>query len=84
MHLTIVNDMKDSLDCYLELLGRKFDLEFLQGPTKVIPFQKNKATDVLILNLHMLKVEGLDLFEIIRKYHHNLPGIFPQLIHLKK
>ena len=76
MHLTIVDDMKDNLDCYQELLGNKFDLELIQDPTDVIPFLKSKSTDMLILDLHMPKIEGFDLFEEVRKDHHNLPVIF--------
>ncbi len=76
MHLTIVDDMKDNLDCYQELLGNKFDLELIQDPTDVIPFLKSKDTDMLILDLHMPKIEGFDLFEEVRKDHENLPVIF--------
>jgi len=76
VHLTIVDDMQDNLDCYQELLGNKFELELIQDPTTVIPFLKNTTTDMLILDLHMPKIEGFDLFEEVRKDHHNLPVIF--------
>ncbi|MCO4792252.1 MAG: response regulator transcription factor [Bacteriovoracaceae bacterium] len=76
MHLTIVDDMQDNLECYQELLGDRFELELIQDPTGLIPFLSKTSTDMLILDLHMPKIEGFELFEEVRKDHKNLPVIF--------
>lgn len=76
MHLTIVDDMQDNLECYQELLGNRFELELIQDPTGLIPFLSKTSTDMLILDLHMPKIEGFELFEEVRKDHKALPVIF--------
>jgi DNA-binding response OmpR family regulator len=68
MHLTIVDDLEDNLICYQELLSPKFELELIRDPDDLIPFLTNSKTDMIILDLHMPKVKGFDLYKRVKTH----------------
>ncbi|MBT7609560.1 MAG: response regulator transcription factor [Bacteriovoracaceae bacterium] len=68
MHLTIVDDLEDNLISYQELLSPKFDLELIKDPDNLIPFLTNNKTDMIILDLHMPKVKGFDLYRRLKTH----------------
>ena len=74
-HLTIVDDAYDNLESYKKLLESQFKLELIQDPYAVMDFLHSNKTDLIILDLHMPKVSGFELFEKIRE-HYQYPVIF--------
>lgn len=68
MHLTIVDDLEDNLVSYQELLSPKFELELIKDPDQLIPFLTNSKTDMILLDLHMPKVKGFDLYKRIKTH----------------
>ncbi len=68
MHLTIVDDLEENLTCYRELLSPSFDLELINDPDHLIPFLTNQKTDMILLDLHMPKVKGFDLYKRLKTH----------------
>lgn len=76
MHLTIVDDVQENLISYKELLDSKFDLELIQNPLSVENFLEKNETDLLLLDLHMPKLNGFDLYREIKEKYPETPVIF--------
>jgi DNA-binding response OmpR family regulator len=77
MHLTIVDDLEDNLVCYQELLSPKFELELIKEPDALIPFLNNNKTDMILLDLHMPKIKGFDLYKRVKSdLQRDFPVIF--------
>lgn len=76
MHVTIVDDVKDNLKSYNELLSPTFNLELIQNPVDLISFLDKTATDLVILDLHMPNMNGFELYEKFKNFHPELPVIF--------
>lgn len=62
MHITIVDDVRDNLKSYNELLSSTFNLELIQNPLDLITFLGKTQTD-LILDLHMPTINGFELYQ---------------------
>lgn len=76
MHVTIVDDVKDNLRSYNELLSPTFNLELIQNPIDLLAFLGKTATDLIILDLHMPTMNGFELYEKFKIDHPELPVIF--------
>jgi DNA-binding response OmpR family regulator len=76
MHVTIVDDVKDNLKSYNELLSPTFNLELIQNPVDLLSFIDKTATDLVILDLHMPNMNGFELYEKFKNSHPELPVIF--------
>ncbi|MBC7428826.1 MAG: response regulator transcription factor [Bacteriovorax sp.] len=76
MHVTIVDDVKDNLKSYNELLSPTFNLELIQNPLDLISFLGKTETDLIILDLHMPTMNGFELYEKFKISHPDLPVIF--------
>lgn len=76
MHVTIVDDVKDNLQSYNELLSATFSLELIQNPMSLLDFLQTKSTDLIILDLHMPAINGFDLYQKFKASHANIPVIF--------
>jgi two-component system phosphate regulon response regulator PhoB len=76
MHITIVDDVKDNLKSYNELLSPTFNLELIQNPVDLLSFLDKTATDLVILDLHMPNMNGFELYEKFKTSHPDLPVIF--------
>lgn len=76
MHVTIVDDVKDNLKSYNELLSPTFNLELIQNPIDFLNFIKKMETDLVILDLHMPTMNGFELYEKFKDSHPGLPVIF--------
>jgi DNA-binding response OmpR family regulator len=68
VHLTIVDDLEDNLICYQELLSPKFELELIRDPEQLIPFLTHQKTDMIILDLHMPKIQGFELYKRVKSH----------------
>jgi DNA-binding response OmpR family regulator len=76
MHLTIVDDDLRTLKMYEELLDKKYKLELIQNPLKLGEFIKHHNTDLILLDLHMPQISGIDLYEMLKKDLKSIPVIF--------
>ncbi len=76
MHVTIVDDVKDNLKSYNELLSPTFNLELIQNPVDLLSFLGKTETDLIILDLHMPTMNGFELYEKFKISHPDLPVIF--------
>ena len=76
MHVTIVDDVKDNLRSYNELLSPTFSLELIQNPIDLLSFLGKSETDLIILDLHMPTMNGFELYEKFKISHPELPVIF--------
>ena len=76
MHVTIVDDVKDNLKSYNELLSPTFNLELIQNPVDLLSFLGKTETDLIILDLHMPTMNGFELYEKFKMSHPDLPVIF--------
>ena len=76
MHVTIVDDVKDNLKSYNELLSPTFNLELIQNPLDLLSFLGKTETDLIILDLHMPTMNGFELYEKFKISHPDLPVIF--------
>lgn len=76
IHLTIVDDVKDNLNNYKDLLGPEFNLKLIQQPLELLGFLNTNKTDLVILDLHMPNINGFELFDRMRQTHPHLPVIF--------
>ena len=76
MHVTIVDDVKDNLRSYNELLSPTFNLELIQNPVDLLSFLGKTETDLILLDLHMPTMNGFELYEKFKTSHPDLPVIF--------
>lgn len=76
MHVTIVDDVKDNLKSYNELLSPTFNLELIQNPLDLLSFLGKTQTDLVILDLHMPTINGFELYQKFKVTHSELPVIF--------
>lgn len=76
MHVTIVDDVKDNLRSYNELLSPTFNLELIQNPVDLLTFLGKTETDLILLDLHMPTMNGFELYEKFKSSHPDLPVIF--------
>ncbi len=76
MHVTIVDDVKDNLKSYNELLSPTFNLELIQNPVDLLSYLGKTETDLVLLDLHMPTMNGFELYEKFKNNHPGLPVIF--------
>jgi len=76
MHVTIVDDVKDNLKSYNELLSPTFNLELIQDPLHLLNFLSKNQTDLILLDLHMPNINGFELYEKFKTTHPEIPVIF--------
>jgi len=76
MHVTLVDDVKDNLTNYKDLLGTDFHLELIQNPIELLGFLNTNKTDLVVLDLHMPNINGFELYEKMRQTHPHLPVVF--------
>jgi len=76
MHVTIVDDVKDNLKSYNELLSPTFNLELIQNPLDLLTFLSKTHTDLVLLDLHMPTINGFELYQKFKVTHPDLPVIF--------
>jgi DNA-binding response OmpR family regulator len=75
-HVTIVDDIKDNLKSYNDLLSPTFNLELIQNPLELLTFLNKNTTDLVVLDLHMPSINGFDLYQKFKSNHPDLPVIF--------
>jgi two-component system phosphate regulon response regulator PhoB len=76
MHITIVDDVKDNLKSYNELLSPTFNLELIQNPLELLGFLGRSETDLILLDLHMPTMNGFELYQKFKVGHPEIPVIF--------
>lgn len=76
LHVTIVDDVKDNLKSYNELLSSTFNLELIQNPLELLSFLAKAQTDLILLDLHMPTINGFELYQKFKTTHSDLPVIF--------
>lgn len=76
MHITIVDDVKDNLKSYNELLSPTFNLELIQNPLDLLSFLGKTQTDLVLLDLHMPTINGFELYQKFKMTYPDLPVIF--------
>lgn len=76
MHITIVDDIKDNLRSYNELLSSTFNLELIQNPLDLVHFLSKNQTNLVLLDLHMPILNGFELYQKFKDSHPDLPVIF--------
>jgi len=76
MHVTIVDDIKDTLETYADILGDEFDLKLIQNPLELMNFLSSSVTDLILLDIHMPKVNGFELYAQFKELHPEVPVIF--------
>lgn len=76
MHITIVDDVKENLDLYKELLQETYELTLIQDPLKLLDFLASNHTDLIVLDLHMPQMDGFTLYARFKETHPEIPAIF--------
>jgi DNA-binding response OmpR family regulator len=66
MHLTIIDDDPRILETYKDLMIGTFELSLLNNPHDLKPFLKKNQTDLILMDLNMPEINGLDLFQLIQ------------------
>lgn len=75
-HITIVDDIKENLKSYNDLLSPTFNLELIQNPLELLTFLKKHSTELVILDIHMPEINGFELYQKFKGAHPELPVIF--------
>ncbi len=75
-HITIVDDIKENLKSYNDLLSPTFNLELIQNPLELLTFLKKHTTELVILDIHMPEINGFELYQKFKGAHPELPVIF--------
>lgn len=75
-HVTIVDDIKENLKSYNDLLSPTFNLELIQHPQELLSYLNKSSTDLVILDLHMPEMNGFELYQKFKNSHPELPVIF--------
>lgn len=75
-HITIVDDVKDNLKSYNDLLSATFNLELIQNPLDLLTYLQKSSTDLIVLDLHMPGINGFDLYQKFKNTHSEIPVIF--------
>jgi two-component system phosphate regulon response regulator PhoB len=76
LHITIVDDSTDNLEVYSGLFEDEFKLELISKPLQVLEFLKKNSTDLIVLDLHMPRIDGFELFRKIKSTHPEVPLVF--------
>jgi len=76
MHVTIVDDIKENLELYKELLEPTYDLKLIQGPKDLLDFLAKSSTDLILLDLHMPEMNGFQLYSKFKDAYPDIPVIF--------
>jgi DNA-binding response OmpR family regulator len=76
MHVTIIDDSKDSLETYRDLLSSEFSISTLSSPEELLPHLDSTHTDLILMDLHMPMMNGFELYEAFRGDHPHVPVIF--------
>ena len=75
-HLTIVDDLSENLEHYESFLKEEFNLNTFNDPELALEWLKKNKTSLLILDIHMPKVSGFELYQNIKQAHLDIPVIF--------
>lgn len=75
-HVTIVDDVKDNLKSYNDLLSPTFNLELIQNPLDLLNFLTKHNTDIIVLDLHMPAMNGFELYQKFKLTHPEIPVVF--------
>lgn len=75
-HVTIVDDVKDNLKSYNDLLSPTFNLELIQNPIDLLSFLSKSTTDLVVLDLHMPSINGFELYQKFKVSHPEIPVVF--------
>ncbi len=76
-HVTIVDDTIENLEVYKLYMERFFDLQLISNPHELCPYLHDHKTDLILLDVHMPFVNGIDLYkEKLSKCHPSIPVIF--------
>ena len=76
MHVTIVDDVKENLELYRDLLTTAYDLKLIQDPPELLHYLSQHSTDLVLLDLHMPGMNGFTLYSKLKETHPDLPVIF--------
>lgn len=76
MHVTIIDDNRDVLETYKTALEGKFAADTFVEPEKALDFIKLNHTDAILLDLHIPKTDGFQIYEEIRKVKSHVPILF--------
>jgi two-component system phosphate regulon response regulator PhoB len=76
MHITIVDDIHENLLSFHAILEEEFQLKLIQNPLELIEYLKNEHTDLILLDLHMPEINGLDLYKKLQAQRMETPVIF--------
>jgi DNA-binding response OmpR family regulator len=66
MHLTIVDDDQRLLETYKDLMSDSFELSLIDNPHDLKAFIRKNHTDLILMDLNMPQINGLDLFKLIQ------------------
>jgi len=75
-HITIVDDSKDNLKSYKDLLNTTYNLELIDQPLDLLTFLAKNSTDLIVLDLHMPNINGFELYQKFKSAHPQMPVIF--------
>ncbi len=76
MHITIVDDIKENLELYEDLLRPHFEIRAIQNPHEVLAYLSRTTTNLILLDLHMPSMNGFTLYSKINELYPELPVIF--------
>jgi len=76
MRVAIVDDKRENLLLYKEILSDLFTLDLFDCPKKFLEFIRHEKSDLVILDLHMPGLSGFDVYSSFKKYQPQLPVIF--------
>lgn len=75
-HVTIVDDLNENLEHYENFLEEDFSLQTFSDPESALDWLKENKTNLLLLDIHMPKISGFELYQKIKQAHLDIPVIF--------
>ncbi|MGB0453035.1 MAG: response regulator transcription factor [Bacteriovoracaceae bacterium] len=76
--VAIVDDLRENLETYKEILSEDFNVYFYEDPTIFSSefTQKQKDIDIVVLDIHMPQENGFSIYKKIRATNKKTPVIF--------
>ena len=75
-NIVAVDDSGLVLKMLIKVLGEKYELHVFNGGRRALQFLKDRTPDLIILDIDMPEMSGIETFEHMKDYEVKVPVIF--------